>query len=211
MQSRLSAEYPEDAKTVFLFLSNLFLDAFFLSNFLPKVTHTFLTSSTRVEKKPKIKLKTLWLLLPQVNHCLKLCFRGLQIEDRLNEPGVIGAPRALHFAPINCVCRSVKVQGSLPGYEERVQKVLFAHKFLLDSLHFMSLDDLSSWPESTDTLFGDWWHFTCWNLPHLRIKGSIFVCQGKEQVYIEGPGAAKVSQVCVSTQTSFLTHLCWQK
>lgn len=133
-----------------------------------------------------------------VNHCLKLCFRGLQIEDRLNEPGVIGVPRVLHFAPINCVCRSVKVQGSLPGYEERVQKVLFTHKFFLDSLYFISLDDLSSWPESTDTLFGDWWHFTCWNLPHLMIKGSIFVCQGKEQVHIEGPGGAKVSQVCVS-------------
>lgn len=80
------------------------------------------------------------LLLPQVNHCLKLCFRGLQTEDRLNEPGVIGAPRALHFAPINCVCRSVKVQGSLTGCEERVQKILVAHKSLLDSLYFPYLD-----------------------------------------------------------------------
>lgn len=45
-------------------------------------------------------------------------------QNRLNEPGVIGAPRAPHFAPINCVCQSVKVQGPLTGNKEKGQKGL---------------------------------------------------------------------------------------
>lgn len=95
---------------------------FFSSTFLTKDTQcSSLTSFLRLKNKisslclhnlQEINLMTL-RLLPQANHCLELCFRGLQIEDRLNEPGVIRAPRVLHFAPINCVCRGVKVQGSI--------------------------------------------------------------------------------------------------
>lgn len=45
-------------------------------------------------------------------------------QNRLNEPGVTEAPRAPHFAPINCVCQSVKVQGPFSGSKARWQKGL---------------------------------------------------------------------------------------
>lgn len=40
-------------------------------------------------------------------------------QNRLNEREVIEAPRAPHFAPIKCVCQSVKVQGPFSGSKER--------------------------------------------------------------------------------------------
>lgn len=45
-------------------------------------------------------------------------------QNKLNEPGIIGAPRAPHFAPINCVCQSMKVQGPLSGSKMRGQRGL---------------------------------------------------------------------------------------
>lgn len=170
----------------------------------------FLTSSTGVKNKSAsyvfrtseeedLRLKTLPLLLPHANHCLKLCFRVLQIEDRLNEPGVIGAPRALHFAPINCVCRSVKVQGSLTGGEERVQKVCFAHKFppRFSIFHLLGWTQPLAWVNryTLRRLVT----FCSLESAHLMIKSSIVMWQGKEQLHIGGTGAAKLLQGCVTS------------